>query len=123
MQRLSPEILQQQLPIEVKLAHLAQFGQEQQCEIMNQAVAQMREHPENRTLLRLLTDSANNFDVTQLYTLQQLISMAKACDKESIFGLIANYLLQCKEKQVQQNQEQLQAIEKITSDTIIQLIP
>lgn len=36
---------------------------------MNQAVGQMREHPDNRTLLRLLTDSANNFDVTQLYTL------------------------------------------------------
>lgn len=49
--------------------------------------------------------------------------MVKACDKESIFGLIANYLLQCKEKQIQQSQEQLQAIEKITSDTLIQLIP
>ena len=65
---------------------------------MRQAAGQIHEHPDNRTLLRLLTDSANNFDVTQLYTLQQLINMVKACDKESIFGLIANYLLQCKEK-------------------------
>lgn len=37
---------------------------------MRQAVEQMNAHPDNRTLLRLLTDCANSFDVTQLYTLQ-----------------------------------------------------